>query len=80
MNYILQALSAIFLHSAHNRDRLIQLSYNSVRFSHRASSLKELLYIRDGDSNGVIYFAGTSYGAHAWMNPVLTKVIIIILI
>lgn len=43
------------------------------RFQHRKSSFKELLYICDGDSNGVLYFAGTSYGKHQWVNPVLSK-------
>ncbi|GAV63477.1 BTB domain-containing protein/F5_F8_type_C domain-containing protein/BACK domain-containing protein/Methyltransf_FA domain-containing protein [Cephalotus follicularis] len=45
----------------------------NVRFQHRRSSFKELQYICDGDSNGVIYFAGTSYGEHPWVNPVLAK-------
>ncbi|CAN4094082.1 unnamed protein product [Withania somnifera] len=45
----------------------------SQRFEHRKSSFKELLYICDGDSNGVLYFAGTSYGKHEWVNPVLSK-------
>ncbi|OAY82979.1 BTB/POZ domain-containing protein, partial [Ananas comosus] len=45
----------------------------SVRFHHRRSSYKELQYIRDGDNNGVIYYAGTSYGEHEWVNPVLAK-------
>ncbi|XP_022769367.1 BTB/POZ domain-containing protein At2g30600-like isoform X2 [Durio zibethinus] len=45
----------------------------NVRFQHRRSSYKELQYICDGDSNGVLYFAGTSYGEHAWVNPVLSK-------
>lgn len=43
------------------------------RFQHRCSSYKELQYISDGDSNGVIYYAGTSFGKHQWMNPVLAK-------
>ncbi|GAB2300447.1 hypothetical protein Dimus_038613 [Dionaea muscipula] len=43
------------------------------RFLHRRSSYKELQYIRDGDSNGVLYFAGQSYGKHQWVNPVLSK-------
>lgn len=47
------------------------------RFQHRKSSFKELLYICDGDSNGVLYFAGTSYGKHQWVNPVLSKRVII---
>lgn len=55
-----------------------KLAYNgslcSVRFLHRRSSYKELQYICDGDSNGVLYFAGTSYGEHQWVNPVLAKV------
>ncbi|XP_002510674.2 BTB/POZ domain-containing protein At2g30600 isoform X1 [Ricinus communis] len=42
-------------------------------FQHRRSSYKELQYICDGDSNGVLYFAGTSYGEHQWVNPVLAK-------
>ncbi|KAM3236841.1 BTB/POZ domain-containing protein [Capsicum annuum] len=45
----------------------------SQRFQHRKSSFKELLYICDGDSNGILYFAGTSYGKHQWVNPVLSK-------
>ncbi|CAA6657824.1 unnamed protein product [Spirodela intermedia] len=45
----------------------------NVRFQHRRSSFKELQYICDGDSNGVIYYAGTSYGEHQWVNPVLAK-------
>ncbi|KAK9756671.1 hypothetical protein RND81_01G113800 [Saponaria officinalis] len=43
------------------------------RFHHRKSSYKELQYISDGDSNGVLYYAGTSYGEHPWVNPVLSK-------
>ncbi|KAI9200663.1 hypothetical protein LWI28_011349 [Acer negundo] len=45
----------------------------NVRFQHRRSSYKELQYICDGDSNGVLYFAGTSFGEHQWVNPVLSK-------
>lgn len=45
-----------------------------MRFQHRRSSFKELQYICDGDKNGVIYYAGTSYGEHQWVNPVLAKV------
>ncbi|XVE56276.1 hypothetical protein DITRI_Ditri03aG0225600 [Diplodiscus trichospermus] len=46
---------------------------NDQKFQHRRSSYKELQYICDGDSNGVLYFAGTSYGEHPWVNPVLSK-------
>ncbi|KAK6245679.1 hypothetical protein SCA6_008769 [Theobroma cacao] len=45
----------------------------NVKFQHRRSSYKELQYICDGDSNGILYFAGTSYGEHPWVNPVLSK-------
>uniref|UniRef100_A0A2P2L4M6 BTB/POZ domain-containing protein At2g30600 isoform X1 n=3 Tax=Rhizophora mucronata TaxID=61149 RepID=A0A2P2L4M6_RHIMU len=45
----------------------------NMRFQHRRSSYKELQYICDGDNNGVLYFAGTSYGKHQWVNPVLVK-------
>ncbi|GAB2215913.1 hypothetical protein Droror1_Dr00023676 [Drosera rotundifolia] len=44
-----------------------------LRFLHRRSSYKELQYICDGDSNGVLYFAGQSYGEHQWVNPILAK-------
>ncbi|KAI4388508.1 hypothetical protein MLD38_000829 [Melastoma candidum] len=43
------------------------------RFQHRRSSFKELQYICDGDGNGVIYFAGTSFGEHQWVNPVVAR-------
>lgn len=49
----------------------------NVRFQHRRSSFKELQYICDGDTNGVIYFAGTSFGEHQWVNPVLAKKIVV---
>ncbi|CAA3010178.1 BTB POZ domain-containing At2g30600 [Olea europaea subsp. europaea] len=45
----------------------------NVRFQHRRSSFRELQFICDGDSNGLLYFAGTSYGEHQWVNPVLSK-------
>ncbi|CAH1446256.1 unnamed protein product [Lactuca virosa] len=48
-------------------------SGNNPKFQHRQSSFKELQYIRDGDSNGVVYYVGTSYGKHQWVNPVLAK-------
>ncbi|CAM8919035.1 unnamed protein product [Rhodiola kirilowii] len=47
------------------------------RLQHRRSSFRELQYVCDGDSNGVLYFAGTSYGQHQWVNPVLSKNIVI---
>lgn len=45
----------------------------NVRLQHRRSSYRELQYIRDGDNNGVLYFAGTSYGEHQWVNPLLAE-------
>ncbi|EPS65824.1 hypothetical protein M569_08953, partial [Genlisea aurea] len=47
------------------------------KFRHRKSSFKELQFICDGDNNGVLYFAGTSYGQHQWVNPVLSKKVFI---
>ncbi|CAL5322535.1 unnamed protein product [Camellia sinensis] len=49
-----------------------KLQFNA-RFQHRRSSFKELQYICDGDSNGVLYFIGTSFGEHQCVNPVLAK-------
>lgn len=54
--------------------RLVKFPQSNLRFSHRLSTCKELLYISDGDCNGVFYHIGTSFGVHPWMNPVLTKV------
>ncbi|KAK4351823.1 hypothetical protein RND71_027341 [Anisodus tanguticus] len=54
--------------------KVILGSWSTPFTKHRKSSFKELLYICDGDSNGVLYFAGTSYGKHQWVNPVLSKV------
>ncbi|KAI3834318.1 hypothetical protein MKX03_030125 [Papaver bracteatum] len=48
-------------------------SNQNARFQHRQSTFKEFQYICDGDNNGVLYFAGTSYGKHQWVNPVLSK-------
>ncbi|CAD6338097.1 unnamed protein product [Miscanthus lutarioriparius] len=58
--------------------QLMPTSYECERFQHRRSSYKELQYISDGDNNGVIYYAGTSFGKHQWMNPVLTKNITVV--
>uniref|UniRef100_A0A0C9RL84 TSA: Wollemia nobilis Ref_Wollemi_Transcript_12672_3093 transcribed RNA sequence n=1 Tax=Wollemia nobilis TaxID=56998 RepID=A0A0C9RL84_9CONI len=60
-------LSKVF--EINNQSRLS----SCIRFHHRPTSFKELLYINDGDRNGVIYYAGTSYGEHTWMNPVLIE-------
>nr|XP_043615321.1 BTB/POZ domain-containing protein At2g30600 [Erigeron canadensis] len=51
----------------------LQTPGSHQKFQHRQSSFKELQYIRDGDSNGVLYYVGTSYGKHQWVNPVLAK-------
>ncbi|KAF6137304.1 hypothetical protein GIB67_036341, partial [Kingdonia uniflora] len=45
----------------------------NVIYQHRRCSFKELQYLCDGDNNGVIYFANTSYGEHQWVNPILAK-------
>ncbi|XP_024518354.1 BTB/POZ domain-containing protein At2g30600 [Selaginella moellendorffii] len=56
-----------------NQGRFISLPKNGLWFTRRLSSFKELNYLCDGDGNGVLYYAGTSYGAHEWMNPMVTK-------
>lgn len=57
--------------------RLVKFPRSTVRFSQRLSTFKELLYISDGDCNGVFYYLGTSFGQHPWMNPVLTKKLVV---
>jgi hypothetical protein len=57
--------------------RLVKFPRSTVRFSQRLSTFKELLYISDGDCNGVFYYLGTSSGQHPWMNPVLTKKLVV---
>ncbi|KAJ4770586.1 BTB/POZ domain-containing protein [Rhynchospora pubera] len=49
----------------------------SERYQYRWSSYKKLQYICDGDNNGVIYYSGTSYGEHQWVNPVLARKIMV---
>eukprot|EP00850_Spirogloea_muscicola_P000505 SM000002S05585 [mRNA] locus=s2:1003094:1008237:+ [translate_table: standard] len=51
----------------------LALDQATILENERLSTFKELLYICDGDQNGVCYYAGTSYGRHSWMNPVLIK-------
>jgi hypothetical protein len=55
------------------RSRAVKPQHGNSRFQRRLSTYKELLYICDGDTHGVCYFAGTSYGAHPWMNPVTAQ-------
>jgi len=35
----------------------------------------ELLYVSDGDGNGVFRHLGTGYGRHSWVNPVLAGLV-----
>ena len=43
------------------------------RFQRRQpSACQELLYMFDGDDNGVCRFIGTSYGQQEWVSPVLS--------
>ncbi|KAK9823236.1 hypothetical protein WJX72_001265 [[Myrmecia] bisecta] len=45
-----------------------------ARFQRRHSpACQELMYIFDGDHNGVCHFLGTQYGAQEWVNPVLAE-------
>ncbi|KAH9549375.1 hypothetical protein CY35_10G016000 [Sphagnum magellanicum] len=57
--------------------RMVKFPQNNQRFSRRPSTYKELLYICDGDCNGVFYYTGTSYGVHPWMNPALIKKLVV---
>jgi hypothetical protein len=38
-----------------------------------APSCTELMYVFDGDRNGVVHFIGTEYGSKQWVNPVASK-------
>lgn len=43
------------------------------RFQRRTpSACQELMYMFDGDDNGVCHHAATSYGKQPWVNPVLS--------
>lgn len=41
----------------------------------RRMSCQELMYVFDGDKNGVIQYIGTDCGTKQWVNPVLAKMI-----
>lgn len=44
----------------------------ATRLQRRHSPLcSELMYVCDGDINGVCRFLGTAYGTQAWVNPVV---------
>lgn len=44
----------------------------ATRFQRRHSPhCSELMYVSDGDTNGVCRFLGTAYGTQAWVNPVV---------
>ena len=46
-------------------------SEGMLRFRERSpTGCVNLVYMYDGDSNGVFQFAGTRYGAAPWTNPV----------
>lgn len=38
-----------------------------------APSCAELMYVCDGDRNGVVHYIGTEYGTKQWVNPVASK-------
>lgn len=45
-----------------------------TRYQRRLSpQCEELMYVFDGDKNGVIHFLGSSYGREDWVNPVLAR-------
>lgn len=43
-----------------------------------APSCKELMYVSDGDANGVLYHLGTAYGSMSWVNPVASRAVRIV--
>ncbi len=44
----------------------------AARFQRRTSpQWRELIYINNGDANGVCAYLGSNYGADTWVNPVL---------
>lgn len=44
----------------------------AARFRRRQPpAATELLYVSDGDGNGVCRHLGTGYGRHSWVNPML---------
>lgn len=46
----------------------------SARFQRRKMPFcKELMYVFDGDQNGVIWFIATQHGSQPWVNPVLAR-------
>lgn len=45
-----------------------------ARYQRRlAPACRELMYVYDGDGNGVITHIATEYGTRQWVNPVLAK-------
>lgn len=47
---------------------------SSARYQRRRRlSCTELMFVYDGDKNGVIRYIGTAYGTQEWVNPVLAR-------
>lgn len=40
---------------------------------HARKRCKELVFVCNGDHNGVSYCLGTGFGKHSWVNPVALK-------
>jgi len=47
--------------------------YAIARFHRRAGQSYELMYMSDGDNNGIFHFLATDGGQHPWINPALTR-------
>ena len=49
-----------------------------IRYPYTAFGTVERTYVSDGDTNGVMYFAGTYFGEAAWANPASLGVVPIV--
>lgn len=63
------------LHSVENRRHVRPAdAARAVRYQRRKlPACRELMYVCDGDRNGVIHYLGTALGTQEWVNPVLAK-------
>lgn len=74
-----ESTATVDLSSIHTKLDVLTASIEALQDSNPppADNTKALTYTSDGDTNGVFYWLGTSYGAGNWQNPYIANKIAI---
>ena len=63
-------LSSVRHRSLHMLYMLLTCFWHTLQRRH-SPLCSELMYVCNGDTNGVCHFLGTAYGTQKWVNPVV---------